>query len=161
MGRLESVAKVAKHLRSAFLCLDVLPNCDRRDTPRCANIVRARPQVGQSAFEIRKLLAQCVGSKTFQPIHDLVGRKRGREAAKQVNVIGLDREVNNLASQFFCLCPKQLLKTNSHFINQDRSAVFWDKNEMISDLVDRVACSFVIHKLILAQARGGVNSPPR
>jgi len=147
-------------LFSTLLSIDVLLDRCRAYVPGSANVVRTRPHVWQSALEFWKFFAQLVSRETFQPVHNLVGCKARRKTTKQVNVIRLDSQIQNFAAKFFCLLLKQLNKALGDISNKHLTAILRYPDEVVSDLVGRVSCSFVIHKLILSQEGGMRNSSP-
>src|SRR5690606_24692167 len=88
LGWAEPVLVRANHL-AALLFVNVPLNRSRRDMPCRTDEVAARPQVRQTAIQFGELAAQHMRSIALDPMHHLVGRNRGWNAAKQMNVVGL------------------------------------------------------------------------
>jgi hypothetical protein len=157
----ETLAVGAEHLLPPLLGFDVALDCRCRDIARRANVVGPRPHVRQARPKFGKLLAQLVGREAFEPVHDLVRRKRGWEGTEQMHVVGSHCEVENLPTQVFCLLSEELAETHGNPSHQDRSTVLRYPDEVITDVVGRVSCSFGVHNLTIPQKGGGPNSPLR
>jgi hypothetical protein len=120
-----------------------------RNMACCPHIVTPRPQIRQTAFEVRKFFAQFVCRVPLEPVHDLVGSYRGRKATKEMNVIRPDHEVQHFAAKFGTLFSNQFVKARSKTIYQDSAPEFWYPNEVVVDVVCAVAYSFTLHERIV------------
>ena len=150
LGWAEAVLVGANHLLAALLLVDVPLDRLRGYVPCRADVVTTRPQVRQAALEIREFLAQFMRGVALDAVHDLVGGNCGRERAEQVNVVGLNREVQHFSAEFGCFRVNQLIQPRCHRAYQDRAAVLRYPNEVEVDVVGRVAGSLAIHERIVS-----------
>jgi hypothetical protein len=65
-------------------------------------------------------------------------RECGRKRAKQVNVVNLNCDVQNLTAKFYRFLSLKRLKTGRNTASQYLAPVFWYPSEMI---VDAVRCA--------------------
>jgi hypothetical protein len=146
--RLQLHASYQFHL-TAFLLVYISLDRLCGNVARSTHIVSTRPQVRQTAFEVRKFFFQLMRRVPLQPVHDLVGSHRRRERTKEVNVIGHDRQVQYFAAKLASLFPDHFFKARGKPIYQNLTPELWYPHEMIVDVVCAVACSFAIHKRII------------
>lgn len=133
----------------ALLFLDVTLDSLRRDVSSSADIVRARPEVRQSALEGGELFTQLMCAASFNTVHDLLrGECRGK-AAKQVYVIWLDRDIQHLATHVSCLLSDHTLQPNRNVASQYTSSELRYPDEVIIHVVGYMSSSFTLHKLMI------------
>jgi hypothetical protein len=125
----------------------------------CPNVIRACPQIRQTAFEFRKLFAQLVSGKSFEPVHNLVRGYRGRKTTKQVNVVGLNGKIENFAAKFCCLLVEQFYQSFGNLANQNGTAILGYPDKVPVDVIRCVSSSFAFHKLRITQ-KGGMRQFP-
>lgn len=115
-----------------------------------ASVIRARPERGQAAIEMRKLFAKLMRSRPFDPVHNLRNRNRGRKTRKQVNMIRLHNKFKYIPAKFFNLDRYQFRQTCTNIASQHRAAILGTPHEVVVDVVVRMSGSFSRHKLIVA-----------
>jgi len=107
--------------------------------------VASCPHVRQSAFQMRKFITQLKSCVAFQPVHDLVWRKRGRETTKQMNVINLHREIEDFTVKLFRLFVQKGFEACRYITIENFASIFRYPNKVIVNVVDCVSCSFRFH----------------
>jgi hypothetical protein len=68
-----------------------------------------------------------------------------------MNVIWLDRQINDFAAQLTDYDSDQFGEAISNPVDQYRTTIFWSPNNRIAYVVYRVPGSFTLHKLIIAR----------
>lgn len=144
----ETVDECLAHL-FALLLLDIPLDSLRRDMPDSADIVRARPEVRQAALEKRELLTQLMCAHPFELVHDLLRGEGRREAAKQVDVIRLDCDVQNFAAHAGSLFPDDALQPSRKVASQNTSPELRYPDEVIIHVVGGMSGSFTLHDLMI------------
>jgi hypothetical protein len=76
-------------------------------------------------------------------------RKCGRKRAKQVDVVNLNPEVQNLTAKFYRFLSQKRLKTSRDPTRQSLAPVFRYPNEMIVEVVRRMSGSLIVHRTIV------------
>lgn len=150
----------ANHLLPPLLGFDISLDRGRRDIPSRTDEVGTRPHIRQTGPEFWELFAQFVSRETLEPVHDLVGRKRGWEGAEEVNVVGLDREVENVPAQVSSLLPDKLPEASGNPTDQYGPSVLRYPDEVIRDAVGGMPCSIGVHKQVIPGKEAGANPPP-
>src|SRR5690606_30666751 len=125
----------------------------------CANVVRASPERGQAALEVRKLFPQLVAGRTFQPVHNLANCQRRRERSEQVHVVWHHNQVKHLTAKLPDVIGQQLAKARANSTLQDWSPIFRTPDEVVVDLVGCVPGLFAHSNLIIARERKGGQAP--
>jgi len=128
------------HLR-AFLLVDVPLNCGSGDSPSRADKITTCPHIRQSAFQLRKLITQLKRTIALERVHDLVWRKRRREATKQVDMIDLHSEIFNLAADLNRFFVQEFFKPGSDIRSQNTASVLRYPNKVIVDVIRCVSGS--------------------
>lgn len=143
---IQAVLVGADHALTPLLFLDVLLDRFCGHMTRSTHIVAACPQRRQTAVEFGELPAQFVRGVALDTIHDLVGRQRRGKRGEQMYVVGLYRQIQDLA----VITPNdpgdQFRQAHAYIAFQNRAAKFGTPYEMIVDLVHSVASSFTFHK---------------
>jgi hypothetical protein len=141
---IETVLVSANHL-ATLLFLDVPLDSLRGNMPGRSNVIAASPHIRQPTFEPGELLSQDMRRVPLNTVHNLVGRNRGGKATKQVNVVGLDNEVNNVTFKLRCLFVNKLLEPFRNLFPEHGSPVLRAPNEVVVNVVGCVPCSLAAH----------------
>ncbi len=157
---IESIAVGKDHLPAAFLSVDVPAHRCSRDMPRGADIVGAGPEIGKSRVQGGKLPAQDMSRISLQPIHDLVGSQRRREGAKQVNVIGLNCEVEYFTAKFGRLGMQQARQPLGDRPHKNGDPILGYPDEVVIDVVGCLSGSFAVHELSIPRKEAASIPPP-
>jgi hypothetical protein len=148
LGGSQPVLVGAEHL-SALLLVNVPLNCRGCNRSGSTDKITARPHIRQPALELWELISQHKSSVTFQPVHNLMWSKCGRKRAKKVDVVNLNREVQDLTAKFYRFLSQKRLKMSRDTTRQYLAPVFRYPNKMIVDLVCCVSGSPHIHRTIV------------
>ena len=148
-GWIQAIAIGAPHLTS-LLGLNVPFYSFFRNMTHCANVIAATPQARQARAKLRLLLAEDLGSKTFELVSQPL-RGCGRVAGnKPVHVIGLDFKGFNFCLQFFGCLVKQVLQIFRTIAKQDGTPIFWIPDQVI---FQRENTSHISSITLIVQAR--------
>lgn len=101
-----------------------------------------------------------MGRETLEPVHDLIGRKHGWEGAEEVNVVGLDREAEDVPAQLLSLLPEELAEASGNPTDQYWPTVLRRPDEMISDVEGGMPCWYGVHRQVIPGKEAGANPPP-
>ncbi len=146
----EAVFVGAYHRLLPLLFVDVASYRFRTDVPCRADVVRARPQRWQAAFQAGELFPQSVGCCPLQAKHNLLDRQGGRKRRKQVNVVGLNNEFQHRAAKLCDFLVKHFRKTHTDRTTKHRTPKLWRPDEVVVDAVLCVPCSFIHSKRLVA-----------
>jgi hypothetical protein len=133
------------------LRFDVASDCLSRYLSGSPNVVGASPEGGLTLLEPRELTAEGAGCIAFEVSHDLVHSQSWRKLAKEMYVVRLYLQGNNLSLQLGNFGAKQLVQASDHRTGQHLVAVLGAPYQVIGDVVDSVAGTPIFHRLILAQ----------
>ena len=151
LGWAEPVLVRADHL-AALLFVNVPLNRRGGHTACGSYVIRTRPQVWQAAVQVREFFSQHMRRVALDPMHDLIRSHCWREGTKHVYMIGLNREIQNLAANLCGLFANQLVKASSNRAKQHSAPILWYPNEVVVDVVSGVSGSFAFHERIIPRS---------
>ena len=157
----EAVLVRAKHLAS-FLSVDVTLNCLARNTASSAAEIGTSPEARESAFQPRKFFSEPMSGIAFDSVHDLVRRNCWWKTTKEMNMIRLYGDVENITANLGYLVTNKLLGSNADLTSKHVTPKFRTPHKVVVDVIRSVSRSCVTHKLMIAHLfYKGKNALPR
>src|SRR5690606_23592415 len=153
------IAVGAEHALLSLLLVNVPLDCRGAGVPGCANVVRASPERGQPALEVRRLYPQLVAARTLQPVQYLPTCQRRRRRSEPVHVGWPHNQVKRLTAKLLDVIGQQRAKARANSTLQDWTPIFRTPDEVVVDVVGCVPGLFAHSNLIISRERKGGQAP--
>lgn len=131
------------HALESLLSINVLLDDLRTDSTRCTGKIRTCPQRWQFLQDRCELLSQGERGAAFQFFDDFRGTIRGPHPNKEVNMIRLNSQGENLPAFLFAFSFNQLGATILQFAGENRFPSFRTPDEMIDNQMDTMLIPLV------------------